>query len=226
MKRFIVYIMAFLIVMSPYKARAINDGFDIVAESNKEDITLYAKRMNGLYYSFKLDFKGTVYSRPFWISVANNPAFAPQVIYEDINQDKKKELIVILNKGYGTGVSLEDAYVFETDSNRFSEVLVDNPQAIILKNAKTSLTPIEAQITIGESQNVIDISPVGFKPENIFNDISFGSITTYEVVNNQLIVKLAAQVSPAHFIGEVIITYEYRDKMYQAKSIEFKEYHF
>jgi len=30
----------------------------------------------------------------------------------------------------------EEVYVIETDSNRFDEVLVNNPIAVILKNAK------------------------------------------------------------------------------------------
>jgi hypothetical protein len=172
----------------------------------------------------KIDFKGTVYSRPFWINVANNPTYAPKIIYEDINRDEKKALIIILNKGYGTGVSIEEVYVFETDYNRFGEVLVDNPLAIVLKNVKTRLTPTEAKISIGDKHYVVDISPVGIKPENVFKDISFASIIKYEVENNQLMVRLASEVSPAHFIGEVIIAYEYRDKMYQAKSIEFQQY--
>ncbi len=59
-------------------------------------------------------------------------------------------------------------------------------------------------------------------PENLFNDIGFGSIIDYEVRDNQLIVSVSGQVSPASFIGSIVIVYEYRDKMYQAKSIEFQ----
>jgi hypothetical protein len=32
---------------------------------------------------------------------------------------------------------------------------------------------------------------------------------------------ISGQISPAMFIEDIIITYEYLDKMYQAKSIEF-----
>ena len=66
MKRYIIFIMAFLVVVVvPNNAKAEIEGYDIVAKSNKENITLYAKKMNDLYYDFKLDFKGEVYSRPF-----------------------------------------------------------------------------------------------------------------------------------------------------------------
>ncbi|WP_066069691.1 hypothetical protein [Neobacillus soli] len=223
MKRYIIFIMAFLLVIAPYKTGATIKGYDMVAKSGKDDITIYAKKIDDLYYDFKIDFKGRIASRPFWMNVIN-PTYAPQIYYEDINKDEKKELIIILTKGYGTGALDEEVYVFEIDSNRFGELLVDNPLAVVLKNAKTRLTPTEGEISIGNKQYVVDISPVGIKPENVFKDIYFGGIIKYEVENNHLIARLAAQVSPAHFIGEVIITYGYREKMYQAKSVDFQPY--
>ncbi|MCO0600446.1 hypothetical protein NGI46_24175 [Peribacillus butanolivorans] len=81
-------------------------GNTVIAKS----ITVYAKMMGSLYRDFKIDFKGKVYSRPFWINDIN-PSYAPQIYYEDINKDEKKELIIILTKGYGTGVLEEEVYV-------------------------------------------------------------------------------------------------------------------
>jgi hypothetical protein len=54
-----------------------------------------------------------------------------------------------------------------------------------------------------------------------FEDIGFGSIIDYEVINKNLMVRVSGQITPAMFVGDIIITYEYRDKMYQAKAIEF-----
>ena len=56
----------------------------------------------------------------------------------------------------------------------------------------------------------------------MFNEIYFGSIIKYEIINHKLIATLHPQFSPGAFVGSVIITYEYRDKMYQAKSMEFQ----
>jgi len=223
MKKSIVIIMAYLLIIAPNKTGATIIGYDMIARSGKDDISIYAKKIDNLYYDLKIDFKGSFVSRPFWMNVTN-PTYAPKIKYEDINRDEKKELIIILTKGYGTGVLDEEVYVFEIDSNRFDEVLVDNPLAVILKNTKTRLTPTEANISIADKQYVVDISPVGIKPENVFKDIAFGGIVKYEVKNNHLISRLTAQVSPAYSIGELIITYEYRDKMYQANSVYFKPY--
>lgn len=222
MKRLIILTMALLLIIVPNRAEATYKGYDIVAKSSKEKITLYAKKIDGLYQDFKIQFRDELYSRPFWINVTN-PSYSPQIYYEDIDKDKIKELIIILTKGYGTGAVDQEVYVYRY-TNGLIEVLVDNPLAIINKNVKTKLTKKEAKLSIGNNNYVLDLSPVGIKPENIFNDVSFGGIIKYEVDKNQLIARVAAQISPAYFIGEVIIPYEYRDKMYQAKSIDFQPY--
>jgi hypothetical protein len=221
MRKTIFLSMTTLILIFPHKTAAM-PGYNMVAESPKAKIAIYAKEMNGLYYDFKIDINGTTYSRPYWTNVANNPTYAPQIISKDINKDKKKELVIILNNGYGTGVLLEDVHVFH---NHFREVLVDHPVAVILKNAKTTLSPTKAVIKIEDNTSAVDIKPLGIDPDNLFDDISFGSIIDFEVSDNTLIAKIAGQISPAAFIGEIVIVYEYRDKMYQAKSIEFQPYH-
>lgn len=223
MKRYIIFIIAFFLVIAPNNAGATLPEHIVVAKSEKDNITIYAKKMDGLYQDFKIDFKGRVYSRPFWMNVTN-PTYAPQVYCEDINKDEKKELIIILTKGYGTGALDQEVNVFNIDNNRFGEVLVDHPMAIVNKNIKSSLTPSKAEITIGKKYYVINVKELKLLPETIFNEINFGSIIKYEVKNNKLIATLHPQFSPGAFVGSVIITYEYRDKMYQAKSVNFKSY--
>lgn len=116
MRTIIGLILAVVLIIQPTIAGAEIEGYEIVSRNDKENITLYAKKMNGLFRDFKINFKGGLYSRPFWIS-ESNPTYAPQIIYEDINRDQKKELIIILAKGYGTGVLLEEVYVFDTLNN-------------------------------------------------------------------------------------------------------------
>ncbi|QED48017.1 hypothetical protein [Cytobacillus dafuensis] len=223
MKFYIGLLLAGLLMFHPIIAGAEIEGYEIVSRNDKENITLYAKKINGLFRDFKINFKEGIYLRPFWIS-DTNPTYAPQIIYKDINKDQNKELIIILTKGYGTGVLWEDVYVFDTLNNRLNvnEVIVDNPLAIIHKNVKTKLSSEKAEIIVGNKKCTVEIPPLEIKPENLFDDIGFGSIIDYEVRDNQLIVSVAGQISPASFVGSIVIVYEYRDKMYQAKSIEFQ----
>lgn len=225
MKTYIGLMLAVLLMIHPIIAEAKIEGYEIVSKNNKENITLYAKKIHGLFRDFKINFKGGIYSRPFWIS-ETNPTYAPQIIYKDINKDQNKELVIILTKGYGTGLLWEEVYVFDTLNNSLNvnEVIVDNPLAIIHKNVKTKLTAENAEVIVGDNKCTVDITPLEIKPENLFDDIGFGSIIDYEVSDNQLIVSVAGQISPASFVGSIVIVYEYRDKMYQAKSIEFQPY--
>ncbi|MEI4770958.1 hypothetical protein WAX74_15150 [Psychrobacillus sp. FJAT-51614] len=156
MKRYIIFIIAFLLVVTLNKAGATKEGYTVIAK--KDDITIYAKKMGELYRDFKIDFKGEIYFRPYWMN-DTNPTYAPQIIYEDINKDAKKELIIILTKGYGTGVLDQEVYVYRNTNGLF-DVRVDDPMAIIYKNVKTKLTTEKAEIRIGDKVYKVDITPL------------------------------------------------------------------
>ena len=87
--------------------------------------------------------------------------------------------------------------------------------SIVNKNIRSSLTQSKAEITIGKKHYVINVKKLNLIPETIFDEINFGSIIKYEVKNNKLIATLHPQFSPGAFVGSIIITYEYLDKMYQ-----------
>jgi hypothetical protein len=222
MRKFIVLSLIVVFFIGPYNTDAAGNGYEVVAKLNNGDITLYAKKKVEFYQDFKIDFKGTLYSRPFWINVSN-PTYAPQVYYEDINNDEKKELVIILTKGYGTGVLEQEVNVFNVDNNRFVEVLVDNPMAIVNRNIRSSLSQSKAELTIGKKHYVINVKKLELIPETIFDEMNFGSIIKYEVKSNKLVAILHPQIAPGVFVGSIIITYDYFDKMYQAKSIEFQQ---
>ncbi|SCC33309.1 hypothetical protein GA0061094_4050 [[Bacillus] enclensis] len=220
MRIFVYFLIGLFLFSNPDLAGKKIRGYDIVSQDKNENITLYGKKTNGLYRGFKIDFKGEIYTKPFWISEIS-PSFPPQIFYSDINTDEKEELAITLTKGHGTGVLIEDVHVFHTIDNGLCEVIVDNPLAIINKSVKTKLSNQEAEIQIEKRKYKVDLLLFGVNPENLFEDISFGSIIDYEVMNHNLMVKVTGQISPAMFIGDIIITYEYLAKLYQAKSIEF-----
>ncbi|MGE8205300.1 hypothetical protein ACQKP0_12105 [Heyndrickxia sp. NPDC080065] len=224
MKKILILIIAVSFCAASINAEARIDGYDTVAKSDNGDIILYAKKRDGVYSDFKIDFKGAIFSRPFWINTTSC-AWSPQIFLEDINGDEQKELIIILTKGYGTGVLEQEAHVFHIQKKQRQEVpvevLVDNPIAIVLKNVKTKLSADKAEIQINDKKYLIDVKSLGIQPEHLFKDIFFGNIIDFETKDNHLIAKMGGQISPASFIGEVIIVYEYRNKMYREKSIEF-----
>ncbi|MEX3748346.1 hypothetical protein [Lysinibacillus xylanilyticus] len=230
MKKIIILIFAISLFAVLIKAKAMINEYDEIAKSDKVDVSLYAKKMNGVYTNFKINFQGGVLSRPYWINTTS-PTWSPQIIYEDINKDGKNVLIIILTKGYGTGILEREVHVFHIQNQLLNkkfvevpvEVLVDDPIAIVLKNVKTELLPNKANISIGDKKYTIDIKSLGIKPEHLFADIYFGNIINFEIKDNQLIAKIGGQISPAGgYIGDILITYMFKDNIYQAKSIEFE----
>lgn len=221
MKTYFGFLLTVLLMSTPINANAETDGYQVVSSKDKENIILYAKETSGFFRDFKIDFKGRLYARPLWINEIN-PTYAPKIIFKDINKDKNKELIIILTQGYGTGILEENIYVFNTRGNHLSEVIVDNPLAIIHRAVKTKLTLETAEVIVNNKKYVIDINPLEIKPEDLFDDIDFGNIIDYDVNGNQLLVRVAGQISPAGGdIGSIVIVFEYKDNMYQAKTIEF-----
>ena len=217
MKRFTMMLILVILLIIPQQAKAQSEDYVLVSSLDKENIILYAKKVGSMYKDFRIYFKGETYFRPFWMNV-DNPTYAPKIFYEDINEDSKKELIITLNKGYGTGVLDEEVYVYRYTNGLIDE-LVDNPIAIIYKNVKTKLTTEKAEVIIGDKVTTVDTKMI--EPSHLFEDIGFGGIIDYEVINKRLMVRVSGQITPAMFIGDIIITYERRDKMYQAKRIEF-----
>ena len=215
MKKILILIFALSLFSVLSKAIATTKEYDEIAKSNEVDVTLYAKKMNGLYTDFKIDFKGSILSKPYWMNTTN-PTWSPEIIYEDISQDGKKELVIILTKGTGTGVLEREVHVFHLQERKLDQMqievpvekLVDDPIAILLKNVKTELSRNKASVSIGDKKYTIDSKPLGIKPKHLFDDIYFGNIINFEIKDNQLIAKIGGQISPAGgYIGDIQIAY-------------------
>ena len=89
MKKVLILIIAISLFAVLSKAKAIINEYDEIAKSDKVGVILYAKKMNGLYTDFKIDFQGSILSKPYWMNTIN-PTWSPEIIYEDINRDEKR----------------------------------------------------------------------------------------------------------------------------------------
>ncbi|MFE4896176.1 hypothetical protein [Peribacillus butanolivorans] len=228
------YKILFLLVMvnSFYNGQSMTTVFaefkKVISKSKETNVILFANdkdRKYGMYRDFEMKIDGGTRYFPYWVNVTN-PTYAPRILYNDLNQDKKKDLTIVLTKGYGTEALDSEVHVLnKTQTNIgeiYEEVLVDNPIAIILKNVKTKLTQHEAVVSIGDKKTVINIEKFQIPPDHLFNDVAFGSIVKFDVVDNHLVASVGGQITPAMFIGTIEISYKFQDKMYQAKKIEFK----
>ncbi|WP_285767380.1 hypothetical protein [Peribacillus sp. SI8-4] len=230
--------MRYIILLMLVMVHFINDGSSettvfadsklIISTSQEANVFLYANsidRKYGMYRGFDMKIDGETRYFPYWVNVTN-PSYAPRILYKDLNQDNRKDLIIVLTKGYGTEVLDNEVHVLnKTQTSKgeiYEEVLVDNPVAIIFKNVKTKLTQHEAVVSIGDTKTVMNIENLHIPQDHLFDALAFGSIVKFDVADGHLVASVGGQITPAMFIGTIEITYEYKEKMYQAKKIEFK----
>jgi hypothetical protein len=186
---------------------------EIVATYKKAKATLYATKREGNLEKFRLEIDRETRWFPYWRN-SDTPAFGPRFFHEDINQDGKKELVIILTTGHGTGVLITEAHVLQKTQTNIGEIymekLIDNPLAIINKNVKTKkLLNDQVEIGIGKKKTI----------DNIYKYLG-GEHIEFSVYNNELVAFISGQVSPPPE-GAILITYQFKDNMYQAKKIEY-----
>ncbi|AEG61090.1 stalk domain-containing protein [Desulforamulus ruminis] len=188
----------------------------VVASLPGADVTLYAKKYKGDYEQFKVQMKDCVRSFPYWHNESN---FLPQIYFSDLNGDGRKELTVILTTGHGTGVYDSEVHVLTED---LSEVYVEDAMPIVLKNVKTQILPTGVEISIGDKQTMIAQENIAIEREKWYTEVGFTGVRYFfDTENQQLKAAVPATLSIGGFLGEVQITYTFKDKMYQAQKVEF-----
>lgn len=189
------------------------------------NIKLYATEKEGKLTNFKLIIDKSVLTFPNWINVTNE-TYYPELYYTDINQAKKQELIIVLTTDYGSEVVLQKVHVFNkvktNTKEKFEEKTVEDPMSIIKKNVETKLTESEAIIKVADKTTKINIKKYGIEPTHLFSDIAIGSVINFKIINNKLHAVVGATIAPSGgYIGDIYITYIFKDNMYQVEQIQF-----
>ncbi len=193
-----------------------------ISSNSAAETRLYPfQEVNGMYEGFILEIKE---NRQYfnWENVSN-PTFAPKILFNDINGDGGKELIIILTTGTGTGFHTEDIHVLNPVT--LEEMEVETPDEIVKENLDTLIEnqgdKIAISIAIGDEKTTV------YKDKEYaaswFDKVIFKNNYHYSVVHNELVVKMGAQVSPAGFIGELEATYAFKNGGFRVKTISFNK---
>lgn len=183
-------------------------------------IELFATEEKGNLINFTLQVDGRTISFPTWKNVTNK-AYYPELYYSDINNDGTKEIVIVLTTGYGSDVVIKDVHVFNRNQkNNYEEKQVENPISIINKNVETKLTNSTATIKIGDKVSEINVEQLGIVPTHLFQNIAFGSILDFKVIDNKLNAIVGATIAPSGgYIGDINIIYTFKDNIYQMEEI-------
>ena len=121
MKRILVYITISLVCLLPKLTFAALEDYEVVASCEEQQVFLYAQKRNGMYEDFQIVYKGGIVSKENWVNVTNE-TYAPKIIIEDISGDETPELVIILTKGYNTGVLDQEEHVFQYYNRLLKEI--------------------------------------------------------------------------------------------------------
>lgn len=208
---------------------------EISIEDQKKLLTQYAKgnqkveiwgnKRDGDYWGMKLIFGDKSRNLPFWYNVGN-PSYAPQILLEDLNQDGKDELLIILTTGYGTELKIEEAHIFDSES--FSRIPLEDWQTYTLKHVKPGrVTKEEARIQI---DNIETVTPHGIPEEDFdrgsaywYQTPAYGQVIRYQVREGKLYAVLPLWFSPAQSAGQLEVRFSYQDGFFQGESIHYVE---
>lgn len=185
-----------------------------------KNIKLFAEKndKDNVYDNFTLMINKKKYQFPEWINVVNR-VFEPKVVFEDITGDNKKEIIVILTEGYGSGFMETKAHVFQEQKNGvYKELFFEDPFLIAKENVVSHLTTEEVLLDIKGKKYNVNIKRLNIKQDQIFSEASFESRVEYDVSEGKLKAILGVQITPASFIGDLVIEYKY-EKEYGLKPV-------
>lgn len=202
--------------------QSINIDADIIASIPEQNIYLYGlnkdENTNNMYRNLILSINGV--NRVFnWSNTASISHF-PELYLNDLNNDGKKELIVILHKGGGTGLCLDTAHVINPEN--FTEYKVENPLDIIKNNITTKIiSPKKVQILL--NGNILKT----IETDEYYPDISkvyYNDWICYSVLqDNTFTVTVGIQIAPSNYIGSIVIDYSLKDGIFKADKISVIE---
>ena len=162
-----------------------------------------------------------VYKFPKW--KVDTDYWFSDIFYDDINNDDKKDLILSLNLGHGTGVSENVVHVFHEVKENLVEIPVEDPVKIAEKNIQTKIVNNKGSFKVGTVTTTIDFSSWDKESQkHLFKDkATFGSVIDWETKHGVLKANVAAWVTIAGSVGNAEITYKFKNGKYVADKVEF-----
>lgn len=187
-----------------------------IASLSGDQTILYAlQEKDGVYSPLLVEHEGqfAVFN---WNNVTN-PTYKPQILSQDLTGDGANEIMIILTTGYGTGAKTEEPHILLD----MKEIPIADPLESIKKRVQSRVTAEQVVISIDNETITIPRNEIPVDPSMIFRSLGTGSIITFDLQGNGLRSHIPAQLSPAHFLGEFVLTYQFMKDRFEVSTIEF-----
>ncbi len=196
-----------------------------IASIPEEKIYLYASnKENTMYKGLVLSINGV--NKLFDWETISLTEDLPKLYYIDLNDDQKKELVIFLSKGGGTGSIRKTIHIINPKD--FTEYNIEDPQNIIKNQVEaTILSEKKVEIKINNKKSYINIDNIPPKLSGIYPDkiseITYEDYIDYEIIDNKIRGTVGVEGDFLKYIGYIVIDYTFKDDQFEASNIQFKE---
>ena len=170
--------------------------------------------VDGVYRQFLL----TVGDTEIYIDGMLSHNRSEEIVTADLTGDGVEDIIVMLTKYTGTGVSVPEIHIFDGVTLEKYEVI--DAVDIATEQLTASGDDDYFYVISDDDTLIIDKSVIGAARENQPEQPGWGSIYYYAVYENNLYAQVLNQVSFSEFYGTVLIKYEFDDNKFIFNSVE------
>ncbi len=184
-----------------------------LAEAN---VQLCSKEDGDWMRHFTLHVGQQTYAFPEWEHV-NDPKAVPQLYSIDVTDDGKEDVVVFLVKARGNGTYKNEVHVFTHSQSGMEEVIVEDSRTIVLKSVKMKETDEGTELVIDHVHALIPYNRQGERGIKV----TFDRFVKYAIDKQKLKAVLLLERKKGEYIGSLIVTYEYKDGLFQGTHIDF-----
>lgn len=141
-----------------------------------------------------------------WSNVINE-TYYPHLIIDDINNDQTEKIIIILTKAYGTGLHQQEVHILSKDN--LDELPIEDALNFMKNYAKSQIVHVDGKVIVTLSigkESIEKIYDESFV--TVWNEeIGFGAIIEYQVIDHKLIAVFEGSISPVEYPLTVKLIY-------------------
>lgn len=210
-------------VTKPEQPGGQSEGVVISYLENQKTYLSADRLKDGMFSDMMLSIDGK--TKRFTWKTYSEIAFLPELSYADLDADGRNELIIILCENEGTGVLVEKIHILNPED--FSGITVQSPLTALQNRVKSKIDESGVIITI-DNQHPLEFAEKEIdakvaEKEHWFGNLATGAVIDYSMQGNDIVVRVAAQLSPAGLLGDFNLKYEYKDQQFKVSSISFAE---
>ncbi|WP_145333166.1 hypothetical protein [Paenibacillus xylanexedens] len=204
--------------MMPVKA----DDVSVAPENN--DVRVYPMSIGGSGYIYNgLVVEANGKKREFSDWRAEGGSYKPEVHELDLNDDGKKEIVVLYSEGHGTGIYLGQAYILDPAS--LEVMKMQSLDDIVKEHVQSKVTATSDQIKIDITVDGVPAESTNVQKgagDGLYNDkLQFGRVTYYSVENGKLVVSTSGAYGEGLYAGDLTFAYVFQNGEWKANDLKY-----